>query len=60
MKIKLTQSSVKVFTHGQLYVGVSRVGSPRNLKFALMKSKENAHYNEVAKNVVYREILIDQ
>ena len=59
MRIKLTHSSVKVFTHGQLYVGVSRVGSPRNLKFALMKSKENDHHIEGAKNVVYREVLID-
>ena len=37
----------------------SRVGDPRNLKFALMKSLENEERIEHAKNVVFREVLID-
>ena len=51
--------SLQVFTHGQLYVACSRVGDPRNLKFALMKSLENEERFEHAKNVVFREVLID-
>ena len=50
---------LQVFTHGQLYVACSRVGDPRNLKFALMKSLENDERFEHAKNVVFREVLID-
>ena len=52
-------TSLQVFTHGQLYVACSRVGDPRNLKFALMKSLENEERIEHAKNVVFREVLID-
>ena len=59
LRFKLISCPVKVFTHGQLYVGCSRVGSPRNLKFALMKSNADEQQIESAKNVVYREILID-
>ena len=43
----------QVFTHGQLYVACSRVGSPDDIKFALME-KENA------KNVVYKEVLLNR
>ena len=45
-----------MFTHGQLYVACSRVGSPENLKFALIRTKENNV--ETAKNVVYEEVLL--
>ena len=31
-----------MFTHGQLYVAISRVGSPDRLKFAVKKSKTGA------------------
>ena len=49
---------LQVFTHGQLYVACSRVGNPADLKFALIKSGENGQI-EKAKNVVYREILLN-
>ena len=39
------------FTHGQLYVGVSRVGSQNRLKFAIYKSEET-------ENIVFHEVLI--
>ena len=38
-----------VFSHGQLYVGCSRVGNPNNL--VIMSD------NKLTKNVVYREVL---
>ena len=45
-----------VFTHGQLYVACSRVGSPQNLHFALMK--DNSKSKPTAVNVVYKEVLL--
>ena len=44
-----------MFTHGQLYVAVSRVGKPEALKFAIMTEKKK---NKNVLNVVYKEILI--
>ena len=47
----------QVFTHGQLYVAMSRVGSPENLKLAVMKQKDGVL--EAVRNVVFREVLLD-
>jgi hypothetical protein len=40
----------EVFTHGQLYVAKSRVGSPAKLKVVAM--------NDYVKNIVFRDVLI--
>jgi hypothetical protein len=45
-----------VFTHGQLYVAMSRVGSPTALRIMTISSKENPNSNST-KNVVYKEPL---
>ena len=47
----------QVFTHGQMYVAISRVGNPNNLKFAIMKKKGGGL--EEVKNVVYKEVLLN-
>ena len=44
-----------VFGHGQVYVAVSRVGSPKHIMIGV---KKEADFQEGATiNVVYREIL---
>ena len=60
VQLKSKLNSVKVFTHGQLYVACSRVGSPMSLKFAVMKSNETDEQIQSAKNVVYQEVLLDR
>ena len=45
-----------MFTHGQLYVAVSRVGSPDRLKLAVKKSKTGAL--EDTPNIVFHEVLL--
>ena len=40
------------FTHGQLYVAASRVGDPKHLHFAVIKS-----VSRKTRNVVYKEII---
>ena len=43
-----------VFTHGQFYVAISRVGSPKNIR--IFKPKTSPSYG-YARNVVYPEVL---
>lgn len=45
-----------VFSHGQLYTGLSRVGSPDRIVVALPAAQRRATGNYVH-NVVYKEIL---
>lgn len=44
-----------VFTHGQLYVAASRVGHPRNLRFAIRQT--DGLSQTTTRNVVFQEVL---
>ena len=46
-----------VFSHGQLYVVMSRVGSRSAMQVAVVGGKEPGRQGVFTKNVVYREIL---
>ena len=48
----------QVFTHGQLYVAISRVGSPERLKVAVKKTKDGAL--EDTPNIVFHEVLLKE
>ena len=45
----------EIFTHGQLYVALSRVTSPKRLHILINKSISK--YPNHVKNIVYKEIL---
>ena len=46
-----------VFTHGQLNVAVSRVGSRDKIRFAIKPVEEG--WNNFTSNVVFKEVLLD-
>ena len=46
-----------VFSHGQLNVAVSRVGSREKIRFAIKPVEEG--WDNFTSNVVYREVLLD-
>ena len=45
----------EVFTHGQLYVAVFRVGKPESLKFAVKMNVSKSH--DSTSNIVFKEVL---
>ena len=50
----------QVFGHGQLYVAISRVSAPSQLRIAIKKDSETETEDKQlkAKNIVYKEILL--
>ena len=47
-----------VFTHGQLYVALSRVQSKNNISI-LVNDHDHKEDGIFTKNIVYREVLLD-
>uniref|UniRef100_A0A453IW91 DNA helicase Pif1-like 2B domain-containing protein n=1 Tax=Aegilops tauschii subsp. strangulata TaxID=200361 RepID=A0A453IW91_AEGTS len=46
-----------VFSHGQLYVALSRATAKRNIKILIQKEKPKEKSNNSMKNIVYKEVL---
>ncbi len=50
-----------IFTHGQLYVAMSRIGCPEGVKLLVTDGWKDAHEDALAgvytRNVVYTEVL---
>jgi hypothetical protein len=49
---------VPVFAHGQLYVGMSRVGAPDRLKILAQKDWRAGKTGYVTQNIVFQEVLL--
>ena len=49
----------QVFGHGQLYVACSRVSAPSQLRFAIKRDAEAPDDKMRAKNIVYKDILLN-
>ena len=45
-----------VWTHGQLYVAASRVGSAEDIEI-MITSKDNSQTQQHTRNIVYKEVL---
>lgn len=47
-----------VFSHGQFYVGASRVGEPGGLRVMVIGGRHEGRDGVFTRNVVYREVLV--